>query len=291
MFFKSTAAILAVASVSAFTLTADPASAATRTFTVSKGAIESAVNGVLSRTKIHVDNLGARNGGSFLQQRSHVRLKVKGHMDATYRFSVPEYSVTINKKGGRYWRFYVSDFNSDRARAAIEDKRGGLIRFRVDFESRGSEIQGKCVTRRGVGKKRRWEECRIDVDRTAHINNAVVNASAKLVVRDGKLTFASPKASFRSSVKINNKLCKVLKKGCKALARFVEHKIEENVEANMARTMNKARGTVERAIRKVDSNLRRSGVKVTKLEDLGDRYRITIKYPSRAPKRAGSITG
>jgi len=249
----------------------------TKTFTIQKSAIENTLDQVLVNTTIHIDNLGARNGGSFLQQGSYVSLRVRQNTEIVRRFDVPEESFTINRIGGRYLRFYVSDLNSSAIQASLAATRGSSIVFQVNFESQGSEVQGRCVTRRGI-VRRRWEECRLDLNRNAQINNASLRVWAPLIVRNGRLTYGDPKANFQADVSLDNRLCRLAKQSCKAISDKVKLGIARDLVVKVKDAMNAARPQIQRALLRTNRNFSRAGFRVTGLVDQGASYRVTIRY-------------
>jgi len=249
----------------------------TQTFTIQKSAIQNILNQQLSRTRIHIDNLGARNGGSFLQQDSYVALRVGNNAEIVSRFNVPEQSITISQAGGRHLRFYISDFNTSAIRASLAATRNSNLNLQFNFESSGSEVQGKCVTRRGV-IRRRWEECRLDVNRNANINGAVLRVWAPVIVRNGRLTYGEVKANFRSSVSLDNRLCNIARRSCGAISDKVEHDIAHSVVPQIKSSLESARPQLQRALLAVNRNFSRAGFRITNLVDQGASYRVTIRY-------------
>ncbi|WP_298469990.1 hypothetical protein [uncultured Erythrobacter sp.] len=249
----------------------------TQTFTIQKSAIQNVLNQQLSRTRIHIDNLGARNGGSFLQQDSYVALRVGNNAEVVSRFNVPEQSITINQAGGRHLRFYISDFNTSSIRASLAAQRNSNLNLQFNFESSGSEVQGKCVTRRGV-IRRRWEECRLDVNRNANINNAILRVWAPVIVRNGRLTYGEVKANFRSSVSLDNRLCNIARRSCNSISDKVEEDIAYSVVPQIKSSLEAARPQLQRALLAVNRNFSRAGFRITNLVDQGASYRVTIRY-------------
>lgn len=255
----------------------------TETFTIQKSAIQNLLNQQLARTRIHVDNLGARNGGSFLQQDSYVAVAIGNNAEIVSRFNVDEQSLTINKTGGRYLRFYISDFNTSSIAATLPSSRGSDMTLQFNFESSGSEVQGKCVTRRGL-INRRWEECRLDMNRNANINGAVLRVWAPVTVRNGQLSYGTVKANFQSSVSLDNRLCNIVRRACSAISDDIERKIAYGVVPQVKASLENARPQLQQAMLRLNQNFSRAGFRVTNLVDQGASYQVTIRYP--APTRA-----
>ena len=269
---------------------AGPSWSATRIIDVSKATVERAINDSLSRLRIHVDNLGSRDGGSWLQQDSYVALSVRGGFEVTKRFPVDHHIYRISRAGGRDLLFYISDFNtaSNGVQASLDRRRNGNLTIDIRFESAKDEIIGKCRTRRGPAWKRRWEECRLDLDRNAQINNGRLVVWAPIVVRNGRLSYGDPKANFAADVSIDSRLCDIASKKCREIEERITGEIAAGVVGNVKSALIQARPTFERALRQVDRNLRRAGVEVTGLVDTGSAYRITVKYPGPTRTSPGS---
>ncbi len=253
------------------------AQARLETFTIQKSAIQNTLNQALANTSIRVDNLGARNGGSFLQQDSYVSVRVRQNTEIIRRFDVPEQSFTINNAGGRHLRFYVSSFNSSAIRTSLAPTRGGDIIFQLNFESDGAEVQGRCVTRRGV-IRRRWEECRLDLNRNAQINNATLRVWAPLTVRNGRLSYGDPKANFQADVSLDNRLCNLARRSCKTISDKVKSDIANGLVSSVKNAMIAARPQIQRALLRTNRNFSRAGFRVVRLTDQGASYRVTISY-------------
>lgn len=252
----------------------------TTTFQISKNRIETQLNRAFAGLRVRLDNIGPwrKSAGSYLQQDSRITLAVPGGGATSRRFDIPEQSFTINKAGGRHLRFYVSDLNVSRVRANIENKRGGRLFLTIDFESSGTEIQGRCVTRRGLPHRRRWETCKLNINRNVQVNNARLRVWAPIIERNGLLSYGDVKANFQADIRPDNRLCRLLKRACNAIGNRIEREVAKAIVPMVKQAINAQRGAVQRVLLRTNRNFSRSGFRITRIRDIGAAYRVTIRY-------------
>lgn len=198
-------------------------------------AVAAAIQRAFTGTRIHLDNFTAdrfnRNGREswFRGQESSIRLG-PDLGDAETRFTVPEaIEGTLV--------YYVNDLNANRVTARAQ---GDFIIVSFDFESRGTEIRGRCITFRG----RSEFACADGPERSApdaQIENARLDVFLS-PARDanGRLTFTRMRVAFNGEVRARGGA--QFNPGQRAalerlLNNLMQRQIRPTVEANMRRLL------------------------------------------------------
>ena len=220
------------------------AHAQTTNITIPKAAISTAFNAALAGTRVRVHNLGARNGASWLDDKSHVLLP-DGRR--TY-FKVPEQSFRF-RGTNRHLKHYVNDLNSSSVKAFVDR---GHLKLLVAFESQGEEVKGKCVRRGGPAWRRRWRTCSLQIERDLHLDNARAEVGLVPVAYNGSISYRVAHVKFHSDVRISNRLCRAAKGICGKIERWAKDRISSGVEDTIRKSL-KAESTrkiVAEAVRK-----------------------------------------
>ena len=162
---------------------------------IDAGLIASQIENAFRGTTLRLNNYGPRRGDSwYLANDSLLRLGAPlGGRE--HRFTIPEVVIRARVKvpllpDPKYTaRYYISDMNLIRVSVAAE---GAALRIRMEFDSRGTELKGRCSA-----------GCVVGSDDTApdfQINRSRVDVSlTPAVFRDG-LAYSSVNAQFSARV-------------------------------------------------------------------------------------------
>jgi hypothetical protein len=193
------------------------ARAETADIKIPKVVVSTAFNAALASMKIKVDNYGAKHGTSWLDQQSYIVMPGGG----TKSFSLPESEFDIGSY--RKLKHYIEDLTTSSLSAVVM---GDRIVLSVAFESQGEEIKGKCV-RRLLGK---WGECSLDMERDIHLDNSRIEMSFVPVPHKGSISIGSPQASFKTDIKIANKLCQAFSGICGKIENRIKGEVTKAIE-------------------------------------------------------------
>jgi hypothetical protein len=235
--------------------------------TIPKAAVVTAFNTALGSMQVLLHTLGKKQGTSWYDNRSHIRLPT----GEKWPIPIPEYTLNI----GRYRRhkYYLYQMRSSTIQATVV---GNRIRVDVHFESQDEEIKVKCIRRLA----RKWGECTLDMERDIHLNNAVLSISFVPVAYEGSISYADPKVTFRTDVRIANRLCQAFKGICGAIENMIKTKLTPRVESTARATFNspKMKRHVANKLKTVPG-LRPflGGKKVLKVESKGNNFIVTVK--------------
>jgi hypothetical protein len=235
--------------------------------TIPKAAIVTAFNTALGSMSVLLQTLGKRKGTSWYNNISHIRLPT----GAKWPIPVPEYTYNIGKF--RKLKYYLDQMESATIQATAV---GNRIRVDVRFESQGEEIKVKCIRR----LFRKWGECSLDMERDIHLDNALLSISFVPVAYEGSISYADPKVTFKTDVKIASRLCQAFKGICGAIQKTIKTKLTSKVVSATRATFNspKMKRQVANKVKTVPG-LRSylGGKKVLKVESKGNNFVVTVE--------------
>jgi len=241
---------------------------------VPKSVISAAFNVALSSTSVKLDNYGPKNGTSWHKDSSYVLLPGGSKKP----FSIREQTFNVTK--WRKLRHYIDDMRTSNIQASVN---GDRIDVSVFFESQGEEVKGKCIRRR-LGN---WKECNLRLERDIHLNNAQILVSLTPVAYDGTISFANAKASFKTDIKIANKLCKAFSGICGWIEGKIKNQLTSQIEGPFNSQLNssKVRTAVANSIK---NNAAYKAIidpswKVTKVASSGSNFIVTVTRPDAKP--------
>jgi hypothetical protein len=211
---RTTACALALALV----LPGTGVRAETADIKVPKAVVSTAFNAALASMKIKLDNYGAKQGTSWLDQQSYIVMPGGG----TKKFPLPESEYEIGSKY-RKLKHYIDDMTTTSLNAIVI---GDRIVLTVQFESQGEEIKGKCV-RKLFGN---WDECSLDIERDIHLDNSRIEMSFVPVPHKGSISIGSPQASFKTDIKIASKLCQAFSGICGKIENRIKGEVTTAIE-------------------------------------------------------------
>jgi hypothetical protein len=233
---------------------------------IPKSVVATAFNAVFASTKVHIDNLGAKNGTSWLEEDSYVLLPSGKKLP----FLLGEHERKIGEL--RYSKHYVDDMSTDKIQATIS---GDKLKVDAYFESQGEELQGKCI-RKHAGK---WEECTLGMERSIDLNHSILSMSFVPVAHEGSISYADAEVSFKTDVHINSALCQLFSGICAAIEDKIEEELSASVETAAADALERddVRSHVGIALRKVPvlRDLLQDR-KVLAVESKGDAFVVTL---------------
>jgi hypothetical protein len=252
-------------------LLASVAQAETVNITVPKAAVATAFNGALSSTKIHLHNLGPKNGTTWHKDASYILLPTGSKVP----LPIAEYKYEINNI--RHLKYYVNDLNTSSIQATVN---GNRINVNANFESQGEEIKAKCV-RKLAGN---WGECSLDMERDIHLDNSILSISLNPVAYNGSISYDSPSTTFKTDLKIASKLCQAFKGICGWIEGKIKTQLTPTIESQVTKSFNdpKMKQAVADAVRNspgINSLLK--DWKVTKITSQGSNYIVTVDRPDQ----------
>lgn len=246
--------------------------AETANIPVPKAAVATAFNAVLNSTKIHLDNFGPKNGTSWLKNQSYILLPTGSKKS----FPIPDYTFEITP--WRKLKYYVNDMNTNSMQVTVN---GNRLNADAYFESQGEEIQARCI-RRVLGD---WGECTLDMERDIHLDNAVLSMSLVPIAYKGSISYSAPKVSFKTDVKIANKLCQAFKGVCGWLENKIKQEMTQTIgsEAKSRLDENGMKQMVADQVRNAPGirNLIDPKWKVTQVTSQGSHFIVTVERPDQ----------
>ena len=142
---------------------AAPAAAETATVPIPRETLRQAFADAFGQADLKLDNFGPKQGNSWLQQQSHLRIGTE-----TVPLSLPHLQFELNVGTAlRKWFFYLDEIHADSM--SVDWKDNQRLRLRIRLEKEGEEIKGRCIRRKIDGD---WKECAGIVDRDGHIRRA-----------------------------------------------------------------------------------------------------------------------
>ncbi len=235
--------------------------------TIPKAVVVTAFNTALASMKVVLHNYGKKKGTSWLNDRSHIRLPTGGK----WPFEIPEYTHNIGKF--RKLKYYLNQLESATIQATIV---GNRIQVDVRFESQGEEIKAKCIRR----LFRKWGECTLKMERDIHLNNTLLSISFVPVAYGGSISYASPKVTFKTDVKIANRLCQAFKGICGAIEKTINKKLSSRIVSTARAAFNHPKMKQQVANKlKSAPGLRNylDGRKVLRVESKGNNFVVTVE--------------
>lgn len=235
--------------------------------TIPKAVVVTAFNSVLASTKVLLHSLGKKKGTSWHKNISHIRLPT----GAKWPIDVPEYAHNIGKL--RKLKYYLNQLESATIQATAV---GNRIQVDVRFESQGEEVKAKCI-RRLFGK---WGECSLKMERDIHLNNTLLSVSFVPVAYNGSISYASPKVTFKTDIKIANRLCKAFKGICGAIEKTIKKRLSSKIVSAARAAFNDPKLKKQVANKVKNTPGLRSyldGRKVLKVESKGNNFVVTVE--------------
>ena len=249
-----------------------PADAKTVNISVPKAVVATAFNTALNSTKIHLHNLGPKNGTSWHKNGSYMLLPT----GSKEPLPIPEFTFNVTK--WRKLKYYVNDMNTNSIQATVN---GSRINADVYFDNQGEEIKAKCIRRR----LSKWDECSLDMERDIHLNNAVFSISLTPVAYNGSISYADAKVDFKTDIKIANKLCQAFKGVCGWLEGKIKKEMTQTIESQADTYLNNPKKGMQQTVANMVRNAPgiRSRIdpawKVTKVASQGNNFIVTVERP------------
>ncbi|MUG91225.1 hypothetical protein F7734_01415 [Scytonema sp. UIC 10036] len=249
-------------------LLSSSARAETVNIPVPKAAVATAFNAAFSSTKVHLH----KDANYILMPNGSKKSIPLSNPIYTYKFSGI----------ARHIDYSLQDFNTQSIQATVN---GDRINADMYFENQGEEIQAKCF-RKLAGK---WGECSLDIERDIHLDNTNLSISLIPVAYNGSISYANPEVTFKTDVRIANKLCKSvlppIKQICEGIEGAIANKMTPQVESQMKNALNesKMKQSVADAVRNAPgiSNLIDPKWQITKVTSQGSNFIITVERPDQ----------
>jgi len=248
---------------------------------VPKAAVVAAFNTALGGTKLHLDNYGSKQGTSWLSQSSYIILPD----GSKKKFNISEQTTKVTNR--RFWRHYINDFNTKNINVIAN---GNKLEMTAYFESQGEEIKGKCIKAKLISNKK--VECKLKMERDIHLNNSQIMISLKPIAYNGSISFSNASATFKTDLKIPNKICQVFNGLCGKIENFIKFKIRSSVENTVKNELNKP-GIKKAVANKVKSLLKNKidpKWKVIKISSNSNKYIVRVQRPDTIDKNTVSIS-
>ena len=201
----------------------------TRIIRISMASLTRLLTGTFRGMQIRINNYGRRHGNSWHKPRdSWVQLprRLGGRRQV--------YTITEYRSGP--YRYYVRDVNLNRV---WFDHNRNHLRMNLEFESRGTEIKGRCAGHIIL--------CAVGSDKAApdvQMNRAKVTISMRpRVTRDGRsITYGDLHVRFRARIQAQGvcragpvDICYVITKYKREIPRQVENAIYQSLNSNALR--------------------------------------------------------
>ncbi|GEM_PF-4427514 len=288
--------------VAALFLYEPQATAGTRVVNIPKSDVVAAYNDIFQTMDLVIDNYGGKKKSQWYRQQSYLRLPTGEKVT----FDVPRFYLVLKVpviKTKRFWHYYINELELDRVRISAADNG---VQARLEFESEGNEIKGKCTRRKLNGK----DNCEYRGKRDIQLDNARLHMQFRSAVVGNYLGYTPVRSAdmdFSADVKIPAKLCKRLRTlswisfamgavpvtlgadlsqgPCQKMRSMAIDYVKQRAAERLRHSFNQpqVRQSMAKLIsHKVGFKLK-PGEKLLKVRDRGQRFELTIQTPPRQP--------